>query len=509
MSTGDDVAAEIETAAIEASIPPPAKINHGRKTIGGTILVFIAEALIFPTGLITTSYLTARLGTDGYGAFTLAATIVSWLEWTITSVFSRPTIKFIGESENWHPVAAAVVKQYLWISTAATLVLFVLAEPLARFLHADQLAHPLRIFALDIPLFGLAQAYRNILIGRGMFTSRAVGGAARWIIRLLLILWFVGMGWWVEGAIWASIATSVIEMAINYSLVRPPLRVKEKFPMSQLWDYATPLLFSVLSLRLYEKMDLMVLQRMGGSIADAGIYGAAQNLALVPGIFAMSFTPLVLATLSRQLGQGDEQGARWMARDAMRLVILLFPAAMLAAGAADDIIAFIYKPEFAAAAGVLARLIVGSWAMMMISTTSAVLVAGGKPGWTLWVTGALLPLALIGHYILIPRFGPNGAALVTMSLGIASAIVGMAAVWILWRVALKPGTFVRGALVAVLAYIAGQHFPSHGHAIPLMVKMTLILLGSLVAFAIIGEFTVNEMKSVVSLVQRKRVAEVT
>ncbi len=65
----------------------------------GTAAIFGAEALLLPTGLLIVSILTRRLGPAGYGQFALAATLVAWIEWSITAALARPTVKFIGEAK--------------------------------------------------------------------------------------------------------------------------------------------------------------------------------------------------------------------------------------------------------------------------------------------------------------------------------------------------------------------------------------------------------------------------
>jgi hypothetical protein len=127
--------------------------------------------------LITSVFLTTRLGTSGYGAFTLAATIIAWVEWTIASVFARPAIKFIGEAQDWRPVGSAIIRHYLLVSVLATFFVWILAWPIGNILQEPTLPKFLCLFAIDIPIFGLAQAHRNILIGLGSFRRRAVSGA--------------------------------------------------------------------------------------------------------------------------------------------------------------------------------------------------------------------------------------------------------------------------------------------------------------------------------------------
>ena len=51
----------------------PSPLQRHRHIVDGTIWVFLAEALLVPTGFIITVCLTRRLGPEGYGMFTKAA----------------------------------------------------------------------------------------------------------------------------------------------------------------------------------------------------------------------------------------------------------------------------------------------------------------------------------------------------------------------------------------------------------------------------------------------------
>jgi len=48
--------------------------------LDGTIRVFLAEVLFLPSGLLAAASLNRRLGPEGYGRFTKAATLVAWLD---------------------------------------------------------------------------------------------------------------------------------------------------------------------------------------------------------------------------------------------------------------------------------------------------------------------------------------------------------------------------------------------------------------------------------------------
>src|SRR5918999_5304120 len=141
-----------------------------RHTVVGTVRVFLAESLLIPTGLLAAAYLARRLGPEGYGLFTVATAIVAWIEWSLTALFARAAVKLVADARDWRPIGSTILSVHLFLSVGAALLLLAAAPAIAGLLGTPPLAAYLRIFAADIPLFCLAQAHRNILVGLGGFT---------------------------------------------------------------------------------------------------------------------------------------------------------------------------------------------------------------------------------------------------------------------------------------------------------------------------------------------------
>lgn len=108
----------------------------GRLTLQGTLRVFLAESLILPTGLVTLAVLTRRLGTTNYGLFTLTATTVLWIEWSLVMFSGRATNKCISETTDWKPVATMVLRLHLVTGLIVMLMLMLAAGRLATALAA-------------------------------------------------------------------------------------------------------------------------------------------------------------------------------------------------------------------------------------------------------------------------------------------------------------------------------------------------------------------------------------
>jgi len=467
----------------------------------GSARVFVAESLILPTGLVTAALLTRRLGPEGYGLFTLASVLIAWVELSSSSIFDRATVKFVGDARSWRDVGTAVVQLNLFTGLVATLAVWFLAAPVAVLFEAPPLGSYLRLFALDIPLFALARAHRQILTGAGSFRERAVVSAGRWTSRMVLIVLFVELGFSIEGAIVGSIGASFVELILGRFHVRPPLFRRTSFPLRRFLGYAAPLSVFALSMRFFDRLDLLMLKLLGGSAEDAGIYGAAQNLSLVPGIFALSFSPVLLAVLSQTLRAGDEARAKALAKDAMRLVAVLLPFAGIVAGSSQEIVELLFGSSFSRAGPVLSLLIVGGLALVMLSVATVILTAAGRPGATVAVAVAMVAVAAAGHLFAIPRWGVIGAALVTSACAVLGAAWAVLAIHRHWRVPPPAWTLLRSGLICGLAYSLAALWPAPG--LWVVFKLSILGVGAVLALLLLGELDRHERAAAWQLLRRR------
>jgi len=454
--------------------------------IDGAARVFLAEALIVPTGLLTVALLTRHLGPSDYGRYTLAVTFILWVEWGFSAPFARAAVRLIGGAAEWEPMAALVVRTQFVMGVLTALVLWLTAPLVARTLDEPSLSSLLRLFSLDLPVFALAQAHQQVLVALGHFRVRALLSAARWIVRLTLIAAAVALGLSVRGVLVAVICTTAIEVALARRFVRPPILGRVDVPVRQLFDYAVPLLLSALCLRVFDRIDVVLLKFFGRTAAEVGMYGAAQNLTLATGLFSLSFAPILLSTLAQAVRAGDVTHARQIARDSMKIGLLLLPLAAIVAASARDIVALLFGAQYLASTTVFQWLIFAGVASVSISIVAAVLTGASRPLWTLYAAAPLPVVAIVAHTWAIPRYGPVGAAMVTTLCGCGGAIFGAAAVYRLWKVTPPPLSALRGVVLAAAGTMAANNWPSPG--VLVIVKVAVLGFGVLVLLLISGEF---------------------
>jgi O-antigen/teichoic acid export membrane protein len=299
----------------------PVSAQPGRHLLDGTARVFLAGLLLPLTGIITAAFLTRRLGAEGYGLLVLSTTLFVWVELTINALYSRATIKFVGEAKDWLPIGTTVIRLYLLAGIGGGLLLGLLAFPVAWLVDEPVLAPYLALYALQVPISSLSQGHQNILIGIGGFRQKALSNAGRWIARLALILFLVQIGLSVPGAILGSIGASVVELAITRRFIRPPFLGHIAVYTRPFFALGILLGFSSLLIQIFSNMGVVMLKTLGGTIEQVGIYGAAQNLSIIPGLFGLSLSPLLLSTVSRLLSGGKSGQAKDMGMGAMRMVL--------------------------------------------------------------------------------------------------------------------------------------------------------------------------------------------
>ena len=234
------------------------------------------------------------------------------------------------------------------------------------------------------------------------------------------------------------------------TMARVPVFKTSRAPLADLWRLAVPMFVLAFSLRLIEKLGLFAVQALGSSPAEAGWYAAAQNLAIAPGLVALSFSPLLLAELTRARAQGQPDAARALVAQALRVVVALLPCVAIGAGSADEIVRLVYGAGFDAAAHLSRPLLLAAFAMLLISVTTAVLIAANRASMAALCVWPLLPAAALAMALAVPHAGAYGAAVITaaalsFSAGVCLAMVGRTVgVWP------SVGTATRAAVIALV-----------------------------------------------------------
>ena len=466
--------------------------------LSGSTRAFAADALFPITALVVAALLSRRFGPDGYGLITLSVVVVMWIEWTIAATFSRATVKYVREAADWRTVAATVVRTQLALGLTAAVVLALAAEPLAAVLGDERLAVHVRVFALDIPIFLLARAHRDVLVGLGRYRARALAAAVRWITRLILIVAVVVLGGGTIVVLLAMISASVAELAVCRWHVRPSLWRGTGFPLAAMAGYLVPIGVHATCERFFVRADIMLLTGLGGTVVEAGHYGAAQNLALLAPLLGGAVGPILLSALTLLRAQGDHTEGDALARTTLERAMLIAVVMALVSATSPGIIEWLYGADFAPAAPVLHRLALGAGIHAAAGFGVVILVAGGAPRLCVLVGPVVLAFAVTGHLLFIPGGGSTAAASVTAAGAVVEAVIVLGLVWWRHRVAPRASYALRAALLALVGYACLSWLAPMGVMAPLaLAGAGLILVPASLALRLV---TLGDLRGVLAAV---------
>jgi PST family polysaccharide transporter len=373
--------------------------------------------------LITATYLTRTLGAVEYGQISLVYAASAPVMWLASTTFAgRAAVKLIADADDWRAMAAALLRANALVGLLAT-VLFALAVPMLGSVFKQPALTPyLWLAACEISLMPITRLHRDALTARGRYTSPALATLAYHSARVVLVLGLVAAGWSVMGVIVANMAARLVELATCRAQQRLPVRGGVIGSLAPLREFFGSLFVYALCLQLFNRVDLLMVGWLG-SPDTVGHYGAAQNLAQGPGLFALVFTPLLIAALRRAELDGAVDEAAALRLESARVALGLWALAAPVAAGATGLAVLLFGPAFAASGAILAWLGIAGGAALVLSVHSAHEVADGRFARPLIAAIPMLVVAVVLQILLIPRYGGAGAAVATAVAAVLGALI--------------------------------------------------------------------------------------
>jgi O-antigen/teichoic acid export membrane protein len=236
----------------------------------------------------------------------------------------------------------------------------------------------------------------------------------------------------------AVMGGSAASLIANLHLLRPhtgPLRRLFTLRLHRAYTrrafvYGLKIQFSVIITFLLLRMDVWLLNLLGGGAAAVGVYGIAVSLAERVWTFGGLAAALIMPRIASWDGDDDRRSQLTIltARHTLWLSLAL-GAAILLVG--EPFIVLLYGEDFRASAWALLLLLPGIILYNMASVTGSDIAGRGRP-MALTVNAVVaFSINLVANLIFIPRWDVAGAALAST---LAYSYLGIANMWLFRRV---------------------------------------------------------------------------
>jgi O-antigen/teichoic acid export membrane protein len=404
-----------------------------RKQIRGSSLLLTGRFLTLGANLVVQILIVRYLSKTDYGAFAYALSLLSVGASIATFGLDRSITRFVpiyDEQRNYPKLFGTVV---LAVGTVLSLglLIVVLAYGLDAVLDGpligdEQAASILLILILLTPI----NALDGLLMGmfavfskpRAIFFRRHVlTPALRLTIVLLLVLgnqdvFFLAGGYVVAGALGVAIYSVMLFRTLRSEglLKRFSLR-NIQIPGREVFGFTIPLLTSDLVYMTMNTSDVILLGHYEGADAVADfrvIWPTAHLNQVVMSSFTLLYTPVA----ARMFARNDREGINnlyW--QTAIWIAVLTFPVFALTFSLAQPVTETLYGSRYADSATYLTLLSLGYYFNAALGFNGLTLKVYGRLRYivSINIVAALVNLGL--NLILIPRYGPLGAAIGTCS----------------------------------------------------------------------------------------------
>lgn len=340
------------------------------------------------------------------------------------------------------PVPAALVALWLWQAKGHTLL-------------AAAVFVGLIIVLID-------RDYQALLAGLRRFRALSAAAAAGAAVQIAAAVGGLVLGLPWQGFVLLFVAATVVGhlllLAVSRSsLARMPAPQLGPADRSRFLRFAGIMILTITANEIvWGRIELLFLDWLGTG-EEAGLYAAGLRLAglsvLVPLVAARALMPEF--SWLRANGRDDEL-ARVYPRVCILLAAVSAPLAIGGAALAGPLVVTVYGPAFGGAATAAMLLLAGTFVNALTGPASAAVLTGPRPRLAAEVGLAAVVVNVLLDVLLIPPFGPIGAAVGTVSaqmLGVAVGIV-YAWRWLGLRYPVGPVLRIVGAAVACGAVAA-------------------------------------------------------
>ncbi len=467
------------------------------KVAYNTIVQTASKLVSVVLGLAAVALMTRYLGQVGFGEYITIITFLSFFGIIADLGLTLVTARMLSE-----PGAdeEKITGNLLGLRLVTAVVFLALAPLLVQFFPYPPLV---KLGVLITTLSYLFIALNQVLVGLFQKHLRldkvSIAEVASRLALVAGVILVVRLDGGLVGIMVASVLASAISFILHFVFSLKFVRIKLRFNFSlwrgiiaKSWPLALTIIFNLIYLKT-DTLFLSIIKRPSaiGIIAEVGIYGAAYRVIDVLVIFPFMFAGLILPILTRLWTNKDKEKFQLVTQKAFNLLMLLaLPLVIGTQFVARDVMMLVAGNDFALSGPVLRILIFAAGLIYFGSIFSHGIIAIDRQKDVIWAYAFTAVTAVIGYYILIPRFSYFGAAWVTIYSELIIAVIP--AVILYYHTKFIPRFDI--ALKALFASLVMAAALYYLHNFNLVIMLTTAVIAYFAALFLVGGIKKDEIK---------------
>lgn len=477
---------------------------HRTSRLSGAIILAGAQAVLLGLGYIT-HILVGKLGGPSlYGVYGVTLSFLTILNMLMTLGIPIAVSKEVAQNEgNSGAILKTALLGQFGLALILSLATIIFSKPLALLLGDPTLAPIIAFTAIVYPLTALYSVLSNFLNGLHAFALQAT------IILLYSFAKLAGsVGLLVPFRVYGALSGFAVGGAIA-SLVGLPFVIKttkkhfqKPFPLKNLLTFAGAVVGTSIALQVLMSTDLFLVKGILKNDTLAGYYNAASTLARIPYFILQSLGFVFLPSIARLMHE-DENAAREFIKEIFRyLYLLILPITAIAAATSKTLVHMFYSKAYEPASQPLTLLMVALGLLSAFYLLSTIAAGANKARVPLLISWLMFPIDVLLGFILIPKFGLEGAAITTISISAIGTIIMGGYMIKRFHLSFPLITLIRG-LVATIAVIVPTYFIRVEPLIMLGVYVLLVVLYIFILIAL-GEIKKDDLQHIKALLPKNK-----
>lgn len=474
----------------------------------GTIYITVAKIWFMVSGYGIHFILPRLITKEQFGIYQVVVGVVSVINAVIITGTYQAVSKRVSEDEtNAGSVKSTALKLQVLIGGGASLLFFLAAPVVAKFLGDERLVSYLRLASLITLSYSFYAVFTGYFNGRKEFLKQASLDMSYSTFKLAFIVLLVWMGLGVAGGIggFALAAASVLALSVIVAGKSDRMR---QVRVKDLLQFQSYLLLFTLAINLLQKTDLILIKALSStdplvSSENAGSYGAAVNVANITYQVIISATFVIFPLISQSTFARDRERTQAYVSNTLRYTLMVMAlSATLFSANASGVLSLVYLPSYQAGAAALEIVAFGMLLFGLLYVATTMISASGHPAASLRIGLGALTISAALNWLLIPRYGLIGAAVATTAAMLVGAVVACAYLWRKFGVLMPVWSAVRIAVCAGAVYGASLLFFTSSKLL-IVAKLVALSVSYLAALIVSGEVGRNDLRMITQVIRAK------
>ncbi len=443
-----------------------------RKVAAGTSINFFGSFVRTVSAFFYAVFLAIFLDQASVGLYFLGFTIMTLLGTAATIGLETGVVRFTalydgeGDDGRVRGTIAGALAVAAPVGLATGMILFLFAANLSvNVFGKPDLADVLKLFAPAVPLFVMARVFNAGTQGlrhmRYQVYSRDIAEQlSRFIISAAFLIAGFGLMW----VVGANLGALFIALSLSFFFlhrVKPVFnrQLRRVYGQRQLLSYSAPVAMSTILSLLLLWTDTLFLGHFG-SAEEVGIYSMAMRLAMVGSVILVSFNTMIAPLISDLFNRGERVRLENLLKSVTKWAVGLSLPVFAGLALFPEQALRIMGSEYLVGANALIILAAGQLINTAAGPAALVLMMCGRPRYVLFSNIIVYVVDIVLCFILIPRFGIEGAAFtwtITLLLFNAGALIGLIMMLKLIPFSFGYGKIVAAGALAVALAIILQH----------------------------------------------------